>query len=234
MRIILFICFIFIYPAFAQEQTSPPSYSFSNLESYLGVKYNPKNSEIVNKTLGSYPKDHPLFTDEFEANDIVILKTKFHSNDQVSFYVVFSEGPSGDPNFYFLSTSLHDKVFGYLGCEEIVIPGNGFVYTKCRANKDYLKRRKYKVEDTGFKEITQPYYYVGLKSRTLAPITIYKEKDTKEPIAKLPSNYAIEVLISDENSYYLVKTTFGLVGWIHLPSAQYNNEIIKGIYFQGD
>ncbi len=228
------IILLFSYSIYSQNNYSDPSLSFANLEYSYGVRYNPKVSEIIEKRRDSYPKVHPLYTDEFGRDDIVIIKTKLNTDEKDLYYVLFTQGPSGDPSFYFINVKKPNKYFGNLAGEELVLPGNGFAYTKSRSNSDYLKRAKFKIAQYGFEEVFQPFYYVGLNSHTLVPVAIYKEIGKGKIIAKLPANYEVEVLVTDNNSNYLIKTSFGLLGWIHIPSTQYKSEIIEGISFQGD
>lgn len=233
-KITFFIITLTVSISTAQEQYTLIQKSFSNLAYSYKVRYNPDISQEILKSRDSYPKDHPLYTDEFGSDDIVIIKTKLIKGDSTWYYVLFTEGPSADPSFYFINAENPDQYFGSLAGEELVLPGNNFAYTEGRADNDFTKRMKFKITKSGFEEVFQPFYYVGLQSYTLVPITLYKEKNEKEPIATLPANYAVEVILTDDITHYLIKTPFGLLGWVTIPSSQYKSKVIEGIYFQGD
>jgi len=57
---------------------------------------------------------------------------------------------------------------------------------------------------------------------------------TKE-VAKLSAGSSIEVLLADPAEYfrYLVKTSFGLVGWVEFEMV-YLDDQIEGLFFKGD
>lgn len=126
----------------SQDNMPLPSYSFSNLEYFKHVRYNPNTTKLINKNRDSFPKNNALYTNEFGHDDIVILQTKLKKADKDLYYVLFSEGPSADPKFYFIKVNKPNEYFGNLPGEELVIPGNGYAYTKGRANNDFLKTRK--------------------------------------------------------------------------------------------
>ena len=94
-------------------------------------------------------------------------------------------------------------------------------------------RRKFLLKNNSCIEVKQPFYYVGLKTITLKPIQLYRSKEQKEIIAKLFSNSPIEVLINS-GEFYLLKSSFGLVGWIKIPETLIQTSPIKGLYFAGD
>jgi len=86
-------------------------------------------------------------------------------------------------------------------------------------------------------EVQQPYYYVGLKSRTLNTVNIYQTKDCKVLIATLPKDYEIEILLTEdpfEPSMYLVRTSFGLTGWAKLRAGMYESIDVEGLFYNND
>jgi hypothetical protein len=105
----------------------------------------------------------------------------------------------------------------------------------------FNKRRKFKIENDTIIEIKQPYYYVGLKGKILKPLTLYSDKGLLNPVAQLPIDYEIEILLAETGSsdfeidyYYLVKSNFGLIGWIKISDIDIWNNLINGFYYAGD
>lgn len=203
-------------------------------QSEIFIKYNSASTTVINKKLGELDKNDPLFDDEYGEYDIKLIKTKINSTDY--FNVVFSWGASGDPNFTFYNSQTNQSVFTVYALN-LYITGNGNIYTAGHTNNDFNTRKKYIYQNNTFKEVEQPYYYVGLQTKTLKPVTLYKTEDLKNSIANLPANYNIEVLLNKkETSLYLIKTDFGLIGWVKVISSMQGsgNGNIAGIYYAGD
>ena len=80
-------------------------------------------------------------------------------------------------------------------------------------------------------EIRQPFYYVGLESVVTEDIKIYADIEQTNVIANLPIGSTVTVLIN-KGECYLLKTPFGLVGWLKIPQALQTS--IKGLFFNGD
>ena len=79
----------------------------------------------------------------------------------------------------------------------------------------------------------QPFNYVGLDSKALKDITIFSDKKLSQEVAKIPAGTKLTVLLND-GDHYLLKTQFGLVGWIHYRPQQLGADLIDGLYFLGD
>lgn len=216
--------------------------SFSALKFIEGtlVAYGDRSAKVINKKRSELDRAHPLFVaDDFEANDILLLQTKLSESDLQTFYVLFSEGPSADPEFIFIKNSAPNKIWASLSGTALSIPGNGSVYVSNRFNNTFTKRTKYALTAKGFTEVKQPYFYVGLKTRTLSPLTLYASPASTEVVAQLPKGSEIEVLLTDNKpdkhrTCFLIKTPFGLLGWAWIPESQYASSVVEGISFWGD
>lgn len=100
-------------------------------------------------------------------------------------------------------------------------------------------RKKHAQENGKLEQVQQPFYYVGLKSKTLNPVTIYLPKKLEKKIASLSINYDIEVVLSEKSfnsteALDLVKTGFGLVRWAKLKACQYEPIDVEGLIYNGD
>lgn len=190
------------------------------------VYYNSELSNLLNLKLGR---------EGFEI--IRAIETKIDSSRADRYTIDFDFGPSDDPAFIiYLQTKEGLIKAGSIGGQELVVPGNGYIYVSGSSNDYFNRRRKYVIEEMKLKEVTQPFYYVGLRSTNTKPLDLYKDLTYQEKIAHLPENSELEVLIArlrqSEHEYaldydFLIKTPFGLLGWVHLGN-------IKGIYFHGD
>ncbi len=206
------------------------------------VAYNPSVTKIINKKRGDLPPTHDLFYNEgVEANDDVLIETSLSGADGERFYLIFFEGPSLDPSFYLVSADAKtDKPFAEIWSEAVAIPSTGYIYAAGRTNRMFTERTKYLVKPSGLVEAKQPYSYVGLKTKTLKPITIYSSPNKESVVAQLPEGADVEVLLTngekskDYETCFLVKTPFGLLGWVWVYQSQYDSKVIEGLSWWGD
>ena len=197
------------------------------------IKYNPASTTVINKTLSELDKNDPLFiNDDMSMDDIKLVKTKISSNGD-SYNVVFSWGASADPEFLFYKDGTDTPIFS-VAALNLYIPGNGNIYTAGHTNNYFNIRKKFTFKNNKFVEAEQAFYYVGLQSKTLKAITLYKSESLRTSIANLPADYNVEVLINKQGTnLYLIKTDFGLTGWTKLP-MEYGNPTIEGLFYAGD
>jgi hypothetical protein len=172
--------------------------------------------------------------DGCDGNSWIMLRTKLNRNIDKYYYIFFNTCPGGW-GFYIYEEG-NKKPIGELFALNLVIPGNGMLYTSGHMG-NFDVRRKYEFSNNTIVEVEQPYYYVGLKSRTLNAINIYQTKDCKKIIATLPKDYEIEILLT-ENPFmpeiYLVRTSFGLTGWAKLKAGQYESIDVEGLFYNND
>ena len=210
-------------------------------EAFFKVHYDKTLAKIVNTKRNKFPKEHPLFaSNSFEESDIVVLKLKFQSSELTNdYFLVFSYGPSCDPGFYLIDSS-NKKSIGSTSGLEIYIPGGNSIYTNGHINTTFNTRRKYSLIDGKFQEIKPEFYYVGLKTKTLKPITLYTDEYLTTQLAYLPADYNIEVVAAKQTAEYankikyLIKTEVGLLGWSTIETTAFRSIQVEGIMFLGD
>jgi hypothetical protein len=212
--------------AFAQQQNAKPHRSFENLKEIKGVKYDPSISTVIMKKLkdldSDYNKTFPDYKDYKDPDDcsgdeVLILKTKISSGVNKHYYVVSSSQCASDDGLLIYEEGNKDYI-KYFDRVSLVISGGGSVYTEGGYS------RKFDFTGGKFVEVKQPFYYIGLKTRTLKTVILYQDKSFKKAIATLPANYEIEVLLREPKGDYLARTSFGLVGWVKLASELCSNE----------
>lgn len=232
----LFITFIFVtHLYFAIGQTNG---LFSNLtktylqDSDIIFGYDNKTTSLIQKKCKDLPeKDCPELGEE-------LYKVGRFKNDKIQdeLDIFFSEGASDDPHFIFSKNN--GKILGEIYATELYINNNGIMYSAGHTNNMFDHRRKFQLSQDTLIEFQQPYYYVGLKSKTIAPLILYQYKKGNSILAQLPKGYDVEVLLCDtegntSENYYLVKTDFGLVGWMRVTGSLYDTPI-KGLTYAGD
>ena len=156
---------------------------------------------------------------------------------------MFTSSPSADPYFEIhelpkKGTKLETRKILGVGATTLYIPKGNNVYAEGWCNTMFNERRKYTYNDKHFAEVKQPYMYVGMKTTVQPlgsekpPLILYSDKSQQTRVATLPVGSEIEVLLQDSNEWYLVRTSFGLVGWTKVTMGAYDTQI--GIRFAGD
>lgn len=244
MKNFIFVFFISIIICFScsKPSTDKISRAFDELveikvksyEEEYSFYYNPEVSTVFNQELDEFLEDNQninYFSDGCDAGSIVLMQTRIAGNE----YMV-SFGICPEPEFCFQSIGNSEFEEFFICANKIYVPGNNFIYSEGIVNECFDKRKKFTLINNKISEVKQPYYYVGLKSKTLRPLKLYEDKGLKKLVASLPKNYEVEVLINDPELYdvYLVRTNFGLVGWTKLEAGQYQSIDIEGIEYRGD
>ena len=156
--------------------------------------------------------------------------------------IIFSNGASDDPYFEFYVVS--DKgeytkpVLG-VAATTLYVPNGKNIYAEGWTNSMFNHRRKFSFDGTVFQEVKQPMYYVGIQTtvQNIEPnkksyLTLYQDKKKSKKVAVLPQGSEIEVLLADGPEWYLVRSSFGLVGWVYVTQGLYRTKI--GVRFAGD
>lgn len=214
----------------------------------VGVRFGYEQGSFttINKSCHTLPKNDPCYEAD-EYSDLTLLGR--YKNATMTEYVniLYTPGPSVDPVFSI--TDKNNKLIWAEAAEEMCINSNGTIYLSGNINKMFNQRMKFQFANGKVTEVKQPFYYVGVKGRLLKPIKLYSQKNNQgQLVATLPVGYEIEVLLSepatstqeyDSQSMmtnYLVRTSFGLVGWLRLTEADtyHLNPVVKGVGFLGD
>ncbi len=215
----------------------PPSFSYLSIFkiddkniSYekISVNYNNEVSAVLNQRTADIRYK--------EGNDTVIrtVKTQININKRDYYFIDYSTGSSADPVFIIYKilpdTLLKIKV---LEGTDIYIPGNGYIYISGHTNNMFDTKKKFVLKGDVLKEIPQEYYFVGVQSVTTKPIELYSDTKLEEINARLSKGAPVTVVIN-KGDLYLIKTSFGLLGWMKIPISLSGESPIKDLYFAGD
>jgi hypothetical protein len=199
------------------------------------IKFDPQVSIVINKKLKDLDKQDPLYIDIDETqNDVKLIETSIDKSSKNKYIVVFEYGPSSDPAFLFYKKDKYDKPIFSIPGLQLFLTGNGFIYVAGHTNNYFDQRKKFKFINDSLMEIKQPFNYVGLNTKTRVALTLYDNLNKSNIIANIPANYPIEVLLADTEYNYLIKTDFGLVGWVIFEYIGQKDEYIEGLFFNGD
>jgi len=208
---------------YTMAQSSPESYSPPQQ-----ISYDPAISKIINKRIDVEFNSQGIGGIEITR----ILVTKIDRNKSDRHYIDFDPGASNDPTFAIIPEE-GETVIGTIDADHLVIPGNGFIYSLSRTNKHFLERRKFFIQDNKVIESKQPYLYVGLDTKAKIDFALHSSITGGEVIASIRKGDKIFVLLNEGNNY-LVRSTFGLLGWIEIQPGSQESTVIEGIYYAGD
>lgn len=224
---------LFLLPAISLGQTipftglksidiTPQNYPSIGAPFRIIVWFDPKISLIINKS-----RD---VGDGY--SQLRVIRSRINRNKNENFFIEFDEGPSLDPTFI-IYPEKGEKLIGRFWGTTLIIPGDGFLYVSGHTNNYFDQRKKFALKDGELVEIKQPFYYVGIQSRALRNLTITSKKHGGEIVANIPKGERVTVILS-EDDYFLLKTHFGLLGWIRVENIGQESEVLEGIFFLGD
>jgi hypothetical protein len=240
MRIIFTIIFsLTIFGSYGQVPSYFPNlnkvFFYSHKKFIFG--YDSKTIKFLNTKCSDLPQSDYWYCPSDDYQGTIKLARIYNDKIKDTLDVLFDAGPSDDPEFYI--SKKDGKIIGRISALEFYIAENNIIYSAGHTNNMFNKRQKFQLLQDTLLEIKQPYYYVGLKSKTVSTLTLYKSKTGNEVLATLPKDYQVEILVCEQNTdnsetLFLVKTEFGLVGWLRLKDKYTYDTPIEGLLFMGD
>jgi len=167
------------------------------------------------------------------GNDIIdLIITQIDRENPDKFLVKHWPGPSDDPIWMFYRFENADTVLaGKLGADVVIIPGDGFVYTQGRTDREFNMHRKYRLVEEKLVEVKQPFYWVGIESQVARDVVLYSDTSMVDTVVQLYKGMEVTVLVN-RGKFYLLKTSSGLTGWASIKND--DGRTIPEIYFLGD
>jgi hypothetical protein len=221
--ILMLIFFSFSHNAFSDDELS--AITIPTESENINVYYSKKYSTIINQDI----------TDESGIKTIRLLETKIKADSNESYIIDFDEGASWDPSFYIYRLKNKElSRIGLINALKIIIPGDGYFYTSGHVNNMFNQWRKWTIENDNLKEIKQPFYYVGIESRIKKDIDIFYDIKMTSIVEHIRKGTLVNVLMNYNNDYYLIKSEYGLTGWLKIPNGSKEETILDGIFYAGD
>jgi hypothetical protein len=201
--------------------------------------YDIKSSRLINKSCRLLDnKDRFYCSDSIPIDGYLVAKYKC-SNLTDSIYILFDGGLSDDPEFSFYNEA--GKLLKGISANSLFLNSFGTAYLTGHSNCMYDRKRKFQISNDTIIETHQPFYYVGIKGKVKKEITLFANRTGDEIVVKIPKNYDIEILLAesttkdyDIDKLFLVKTQFGLIGWLRIDEVGLYEEIIDGLFYDGD
>ena len=225
---ILYLAFLLLISNHVLAQHKFGDLEYKLINEFIEIGYPKSNFESIFKECSE-----TNLCAGFDESDIMIGRYKLQNNTYLNVY--FTEGPSDDPQ---LIIEYNTRIILTADGDKFHFKGRT-LYVEGLANNLFDKKRKYVFDGKEFKETNQPYYFVGIKGKLKRNIRIYQTKSLKSSVAYLPINYPIEIVMAEFSEYdlveyVLIKTKFGLMGWIKIEIDDENGGLIDGFYFHGD
>lgn len=238
-------------------QTNPKLKTLVVSETYntCKVQYDPSLSRVINRrdpSLSDYAVDG-----EEMGGLLVLLDTQLDRNNPTRYLIGYDQGPSDDPSFivFYKDTKQAVGKTPYIAGLELLLLGNGAIYSSGHTNNMFNERHKYVITKGELSEVKQPFYYANIASELYKDFTIYADKETmQQAVAFLPKGTKVTVVLAEEyfapdmpdypQQRFLLASPLGLCGWVNLPYSQADGSDpsvsadqitgIKGIFFAGD
>ena len=193
----------------------------------IRIRYKPELTTVINCT----------FTDpESKMKTVEAVEARV-SAGSAPLLIEYSEGPSCDPTFFVYRCMDHRKtgeplltVWGLT----LAIPGDGFIYVYGHTNNFYSQMRKFEATQTGVREVPQPFFFVGLKTKTTVGLDLLSSPDAGVVVSRLEKGERATVLACKADDWCLVKDRIGVVGWFKLEYTEKGNGQFLGVFFAGD
>jgi hypothetical protein len=218
----------------AVDNTSPVHRKWASSLKSVNPLFNPKIFVYFNPTLTEVINQREEVPAEAGVpeglENIIMVKTRIDSLKNEVYTVAFNPGPSDDPTFIIYH---NNRELLNVNATEVGFPGNGLVYVGGHTNNWFDQRRIFRLEGGRIREIEQPFLYVGLETKTNAPVTLYASNRYRQPVTILPPGADILVVLNQGDNY-LIKDAFGVVGWWKKPTQPGVEIPISGLEYAGD
>lgn len=173
--------------------------------------------------------------DESDASRRPVITTRLRPGGP-SVDIYFDPGPSYDPSYLVVPAGSPIDAKAQdpeITANVLIVPGNGFLYLAGKTNRPFDMRRKYRLDDKGqLQEVAQPFYGVALETTTRSEVTLTASPEGGDNVASIPAGEPVSVLVNSGDSY-LIRTRFGLVGWVVVPPGSQAPAIV-GLEYSGD
>jgi hypothetical protein len=198
-------------------------------------------AQVVDTPRANLPAGHPLRWSEDEGHccdDRLLVEGLRIASEGAPLSLLFTEGPSGDPGFYVVSSD-GARRSDYLSGEVLALPGNGEVHIYQRTNSIFPRHRRFHFVGDSLVEIVSSVHPIGLRTVALDSLKLRRSLDDASIVARVERGDSILVVEAHdpgkgEDTPILVRASDGAEGWVRVGWYQCNSAIIRGICFDGD
>lgn len=200
------------------------------------ILYPDEGTEVINKPRSELPPAHPLYlTNDFSAEDMVLIRHRFARAKGKEYFVVFTEGPSGDPGYYLADAASGEETPETWG-EVLAIGLDGEVTMYQRTNSDFPMRKRLTIVDGAFVEGDQTRFVLGTRTIVLDSLRLFRSERDTTIVARLERGDSLVVLEAERGRFLSLwlRTMGGIRGFVRLPSTQCPSAVIRRFCYLGD
>lgn len=218
--------------------------SFPQLERLGGmggvVMFPAGTAEIVNRLRSSYPQNSPMWQDTsgIGIDDRVLVRMRLPLGSGREYYIVHTDGGSGDPAMYLLDGESPEASEWAMG-EVLAILPSGEIWQYQRYNSIYPRRKPMRFLAGRLVEIDSTHSLIDLRTTALAPFKLRRGPEDSTVVAEIAIGDSLVVVEGYDpagpyGALLYVRTSAGIEGWVLVNGPQCNFGLIKGICFLGD
>lgn len=200
------------------------------------ILYPAEGTEVINKPRSELPTAHPLhLINDFSAEDVVLIRHRFAGANGKEYFVVFTEGPSGDPGYYLADAASGEETPDTWG-EVLAIGLDGELTVYQRTNSHFPMRRQVTIVDGAFVDGDQSRFALGTRTIALDSLRLFRSERDTTIVARLGRGDSLVVLEAEYRRYLSLwlRTMDGTLGFVRLPSTQCPSAVIRRFCFAGD
>jgi len=200
------------------------------------ILYPAEGTEVINKPRSELPPAHSLhLTNDFSAEDVVLIRHRFAGAKGKEYFVVFTYGPSGDPGYYLADAASGEETPETWG-EVLAIGLDGAITVYQRTNSHFPMRRQVTIVDGAFVDSDQSRFVLGTRTIALDSLRLFRSERDTAIVARLGRGDSLVVLEAEYGRYLSLwlRTMDGTLGFVRLPSTQCPNAVIRRFCFAGD
>lgn len=233
--------FAFLFFAFTPGSAESKGLEMIEMEGVMKVFYNP--DLVSNDDAGQNDKNS---SEQWPDGKRFIVASKILPSDENHYCVHFTQGMSSDPEFI-IEECASGAIIGAWGGTQLTIPGDGYIYISGHTNNMFDEHRKFYVDShKKLKEVSQPFYYIGIETIALRPFNIASDQTLQTIVDKVRADEKITVILADNRgdgageNLYLIKTERDLLGWFKIPDDGFmfpgslNKPYFDGVFYNGD
>jgi len=228
------------YPDAGRRRFDSEFSMLRRLGSEWGTVYSSRSrAGVVDRLRSELAPSDPLYEiTESGLDDRVLLRVPATGAPDSAYFLVHTEGMSGDPGFYTVRARDGARSTIIWG-EVIALSDSGPAMLYQRTNSLFGRRRTVEIRDGMLLPVSQDLEPVALRSIVLGPMSLRRGPSDSTVVASLvrgDSVFVLEAARVEERGgpIFHVRTSAGIQGWVRVAGGQCPSALIRSICFYGD
>ncbi|MHB9027717.1 MAG: hypothetical protein ACYC9O_03000 [Candidatus Latescibacterota bacterium] len=167
--------------------------------------YNPAAAEVIEILME--PKEIG------GGKTIRLIRTKIGREENREYVIDLQYGTVAGSRFVvYLQDGEKLRQLGEIDSLELMIPGDGLLYSSGPVSGVFQERRAYVVEENAVCEVEHPIMYREDGTVTRKDATLYADGRMTDEIGRIPASSTVTILLR-QGDVYLIRTKSGRIGW---------------------